>query len=182
MVRVGVIVAHDLELLRAHVPLEPPKIVGRNQVAVRIVRPTVHGGREPDDLLVRAVDAADQGPTAFGRIRGHPMTAYLVRERGGHPERHGSTHRCGSLRYHASGSAPASSMPAATAAPADHPISRPVVRARQRAWRSAVSVGISAIRSGSPGSYSVGGSLVVARCFRPSRPLYGESGCTPTKV
>src|SRR5690349_24810276 len=120
MVRVGVIVAHDLELLRAHVPLEPPKIVGRNQVAVRIVRPTVHGGREPDDLLVRAVDAADQGPTAFGRIRGHPMTAYLVRERAGHPERHGSTHRCGSLRYrapvshpiattHASGSALASS-------------------------------------------------------------------------
>src|SRR5262245_20748837 len=81
VVRVRMVVPHDLEPRLAHLHLQPPKIVRRDEIAVRIVRPPIDGRREPDDLLRATRDPPDERPTAFGGIRRLAMATDLVGER-----------------------------------------------------------------------------------------------------
>src|SRR5215207_7693015 len=172
--------AKHLEPRRAQVGHHSPQVVGRDQIAVRIVSPIIRHGQQSKHLLDLA-GPATQHPATFGGLRQLPCAPDLSHQRLTQPESQRSAHRWRSLRYltpvshpitttYASGSCRRISKAAATAAPADQPTRYPDVRASRRAVRSAVSVATSATKSGTRGSYRAGGFEVVARCFSPSSP------------
>ena len=95
-----VVVAHDLRALAARTSrLEAPEVVGRDEIAMRIVGPAIHGGRQARTTsLPVAVHPADQRAAALRGIGRLAMAADLVREGPRQSERHAPSQRCGSLR------------------------------------------------------------------------------------
>ncbi len=98
VIRVGVVIPHDLEPGGPDLGLEPPEVVGRDEVAVGIVGPPVDGRPQPRDLLAASFHAADQRAAALGRIGRLAVAPDLLRERLGQAQAHGSSQRWGSLR------------------------------------------------------------------------------------
>ena len=72
MVGVRVVVPHDLQPLGAHLALEPPQIIRRDEIAVGIVGPPVDRGPSRTTSLTsahRVRRSVPPGPAALGRVR-----------------------------------------------------------------------------------------------------------------